>query len=224
MKHEEFVDYITLIERRLRVGGRWETRAVPYMPVDGRLAMANVDHERQERKLIFHDPVVLADTDQHLTLMVIVDSELYGRRHGIATSRKADGSSIETQHPWEIAETSAIGRALAAMGYGLLPGSGLHSADDVSRGAAETAGAGAAVGLSQQQRDFLIGAAADSLGLSRADSAQYVNRLCRQRFGHSLRDCSTEEGQSLAQELRRGQAAPRAEGDEQAVVTASVAE
>lgn len=213
VKHEEFIDYITLIERRQRAGNRWETRAVPYMSVDGRLAMANVDHERQDRRLSFHDPVVLADTDQHLTIMVIVESEIYGRRHGIATSRKADGSSIETQHPWEIAETSAIGRALAAMGYGLLPGSGLNSADDVSRGVTDTAGreTGATASLSPRQRDFLISAAADALGLSRPESAQYVNRLCRERFGHSLRECTTEEGRSLVQEFRRDRSEPEAD-------------
>jgi hypothetical protein len=58
---------------------------------------------------------------------------LYGIRSGIATSYRVGGSPIESQHPWEIAETSAIGRALAAMGYGLLPGSGLASAEDMER-------------------------------------------------------------------------------------------
>lgn len=35
--------------------------------------------------------------------------------------------------PWEVGETAAIGRALAAMGYGLLPGAGLASAEDMLR-------------------------------------------------------------------------------------------
>ena len=139
VKHEEFVDYITLIERRRRVDNRWITEEAPYMSVDGRLAMANADHRRQDKKLIFHDPVVLSDTDEQLTLMVAVESEIYGRRHGIATSRRLGGSPIEQQHPWEIAETSAIGRALAAMGYGLLPGTGLASAEDMERAAARPA-------------------------------------------------------------------------------------
>jgi hypothetical protein len=175
------------------------------MTVDGRLAMANVDHQRQGKKITFHDPRVLSDADDHVTLMVVVESEVYGRRHGIATSRKADGSSIETQHPWEIAETSAIGRALASMGYGLLPGSeayeSLNQSADEAQGGRD--GAGPAETLSVRQRDFLINAAAEALALSAQDAARYVNRLCRERYGHSLSECSRDEGRALAEELRR---------------------
>jgi hypothetical protein len=133
LKHEDFADYITVIERRKRTDQGWVNEGAPYMSVDGRLAMANDDHRREHKRLIFEAPVVMVNDDEQLTLMVAADSEIYGRRHGIATSRKVDGSAIEMQHPWEIAETSAIGRALAAMGYGLLPGSGLASADDMLR-------------------------------------------------------------------------------------------
>jgi hypothetical protein len=103
------------------------------MNVDGKVAMANEDHRRQGKQLNFEDPVVLVENDQQLTLLVSIVSEIYGRRHGIATSRKVGGSPYESAHPWEIAETSAIGRALSMMGYGVLPGSGLASADDVTR-------------------------------------------------------------------------------------------
>ncbi|NLT43209.1 MAG: hypothetical protein GXX93_11090 [Anaerolineae bacterium] len=208
-KHEEFIDYITLIERRQRVDNRWVTRALPYMSVDGRLAMANVDHDRQGKRLTFHDPVVLADTEQQVTLMVLVESEVYGRRHGIATSRKAEGSSIETQHPWEIAETSAMGRALAAMGYGLLPGSDAYSSHDQPAPAIESGRPEPQESLSEKQKEYLINTAAEALALSQADAGRYVNRLCQERYGHSLSDCSRDEGRSLALELRRP--APKAD-------------
>ena len=122
VSHEEFVDYISVLDQVRRVDGQWQKHEAAYMNVDGKIAMANEDHRRQQKRLIFEDPVVLVDNDQQLTLMVTIESELYGRRHGIATSRRVGGSSYEAAHPWEVAETS-----------GVLPGSGLASADDVSR-------------------------------------------------------------------------------------------
>lgn len=133
VKHEEFIDYITVLDHNKRINGQWEHSETAYMSVDGKVTMANEDHRRQAKLLQFEDPVVLVDDENQLTLMVSITSEIYGRRHGIATSRRVGGSAYEMAHPWEIAETSAIGRALSAMGYGVLPGSGMASADDVSR-------------------------------------------------------------------------------------------
>lgn len=133
VSHEEFVDYIAVLEQVRRVNGQWEKSEAAYMSVDGKVAMANEDHRRQGKQLNFEDPVVLVEDDQQLTLLISIHSEVYGRRHGIATSRKVGGSPYEAAHPWEVAETSAIGRALSTMGYGVLPGSGLASAEDVRR-------------------------------------------------------------------------------------------
>ena len=103
------------------------------MTVDGKLAMANQDHLRQGKRLDFGFPQILVDNEDQLTLMVTITSEVYGTRHGIATSRRIGGTAAEREFPWEVAETSAIGRALSAMGYGLFPGSGLASAEDMLR-------------------------------------------------------------------------------------------
>lgn len=209
VKHEEFVDYITLIERRRRVDNRWITEEAPYMSVDGRLAMANADHHRQDKKLIFHDPVVLSDTDEQLTLMVAVESEIYGRRHGIATSRRLGGSPIEQQHPWEIAETSAIGRALAAMGYGLLPGTGLASAEDMERAAARPA-MGSRSRLSERQQAYLIDAVARARSLEQEDAIKALEAMCQERYGHTIAECTPDEGRELSLELKREEQARRA--------------
>ncbi len=146
VKHEEFADYIILMESNRKVGDEWQTLEQPYMAVDGKLAMANEDHRRQGKRLDFSEPKVLLNNDEQLTLLVTVTSELYGTRHGIATSRKQTGTRAEKEFPWEVAETSAIGRALTAMGYGLFPGAGLASAEDMLRAGASKSGGGAKSG------------------------------------------------------------------------------
>jgi hypothetical protein len=133
VKHADFVDYIVVLESRRRVNDEWQTVEHAYMAVDGKLAMANEDHRKQGKRLDFGEPKVLIDDPEQLTLQVTITSEIYGTRHGIATSRKKSGTPAERQFSWEVAETSAIGRALAAMGYGLLPGAGLASAEDMLR-------------------------------------------------------------------------------------------
>ncbi len=133
VKHEEFADYVVVLQQRKKVDDEWTTVESPYMVVDGKLAMANEDHRRQGKRLDFGPPQVLVDNEQQLTLLITVNSELYGIRHGIATSRRTGGTAAEREFPWEVAETSAIGRALGAMGYGLFPGSGLASAEDMLR-------------------------------------------------------------------------------------------
>jgi hypothetical protein len=136
VKHEEFADYVVVLESQRKVGEEWQSSSHAYMAVDGKLAMANEDHRRQGKRLDFGEPKVLLDNEEQLTLLVTVTSEIYGTRHGIATSRKQDGTRAEREFPWEVAETSAIGRALTAMGYGLFPGAGLASAEDMLRAGA----------------------------------------------------------------------------------------
>lgn len=135
VKHEEFVGYIIGIAQ----GGKEN----PYMSVDGRVMMACLDHIRQGKRLDYGDPVVRVDNEEQLTLQVTITSEIYGKRHGIATSKKnaATGrkETAEQASPWEVAETSAIGRALSQFGYGVFAGSGLPSANDMQRATATQA-------------------------------------------------------------------------------------
>lgn len=145
VKHADFADYVVVLESRRKVNDVWQTIEHAYLAVDGKVAMANADHRKQGKRLDFAEPKVLIDNPEQLTLQITVTSEMYGTRHGIATSRKKGGTNAEREFPWEVAETSAIGRALAAMGYGLLPGAGLASAEDVMRSssaATKTTGSG----------------------------------------------------------------------------------
>ena len=213
VKHEDFADYIIVLEQRRRVGDQWQTSEHAYMAVDGKLAMANEDHRKQSKRLDFADPKVLVDNAEQLTLQVAVTSEIYGARHGIATSRKKGGTSAEREFPWEVAETSAIGRALAAMGYGLLPGAGLASAEDMLR--VNPTGepprrdlTRRAPPMSANQRNKLIELYREQHNGTEQEVLQGLDALFQSTFKHSLNQANVEEaskviGQFLAQKGER---------------------
>lgn len=213
VKHEDFVDYVVVLESQRKVGEEWQTTEHAYMAVDGKLAMANEDHRKQGKRLDFAEPRVLLDNPEQLTLQVTVTSEIYGTRHGIATSRKKGGTPAERGFPWEVAETSAIGRALAAMGYGLLPGAGLASAEDMLR-------AGSTVEkerrdtvrrvplMSANQRNKLIELYSERYGAAENDTLQGLDALFQSTFKHSMSQATLEEaskiiGQFIAQKGER---------------------
>lgn len=213
VKHEEFADYVVILASKRLVGGEWQTVEHAYMAVDGKLAMANEDHRKQGKRLDFHEPKVLLDNPEQLTLLVTVTSELYGTRHGIATSRKKGGTAAERDFPWEVAETSAIGRALAAMGYGLIPGAGLASAEDVMRAtgapsAEKERAARRAPLMSANQRNKLIEMYRERHGGTTAEVLQGLDALFQSTFKHSFNEATVEEaskiiGQMIAQKSER---------------------
>ncbi len=222
VRHEDFVDYVIGLEKRRRIGDEWVTSEAAYMSVDGKLAMANEDHRLQGKRLDFEDPIVLLNNDEQLTLMVTVVSEIYGRRHGIATSRKVGGSSVERDFPWEVAETSAIGRALSAMGYGLLPGAGLASAEDMERvmareqvreakpaAYARTAPSQRPGTLTDFQRAEMVRLYREVHGVADdAAALEAVKARFQEKFGHELDTATYREGQEmirLLNEERRSQ-------------------
>ena len=60
------------------------------------------------------------------------DGTLLGRKPGVAWSPAQGGTMAEGSSPYEVAETSARGRALGAWGFGILPGSGIASAEEMA--------------------------------------------------------------------------------------------
>lgn len=70
---------------------------------------------------------IVRDTDTSISIKATVTCQA-GTFSGHATSRYEAGG-IEAQSPLEVAETSAIGRALGFAGYGLVEG--IASADEV---------------------------------------------------------------------------------------------
>ena len=227
-KHADFVDYLVPVEMTRQAHGEWKTVESAYMTVVGKLAMANQDHRAQSQKLNFEDPVVLVDNEEQLTLMVVIDSEVYGRRHGIATTRRLDGSAVEREYPWEVAETSAMGRALTAMGYGALAGAGLASAEDMQRAkenaeepkrdasptpkltltdkaAAAKPGGVASTRkvsrVSRYQHDKLMELYSDVYGADAETAEAGVDAMFQQQFGHGLEDASYNEGAHITARL-----------------------
>lgn len=212
VKHEDYIDFIVALESRRKVDDEWQTTEHAYMAVDGKLAMANEDHRKQSKRLDFAEPKVLLDNPEQLTLQVTVTSEIYGTRHGIATSRKKGGTTTERDFPWEVVETSAIGRALAAMGYGLIPGAGLASTEDMLRASGsattERGGSRRTPLMTAKQRNKLIEMYRERHGGSDTDALQGLDALFVSSFKHPLAEATMEEaskviGQFIAQKGER---------------------
>jgi hypothetical protein len=226
--HEEFADYIVMLESQKKSGDEWQTIEHAYMAVDGKLAMANEDHRRQGKRLDFGEPKVLLDNDEQLTLLVTVTSEIYGTRHGIATSRKQHGPRAEKEFPWEVAETSAIGRALTAMGYGLFPGAGLASADDMLRAGLGTVSNGGSNGatnggsngnghangngdgreivrrtapMSTNQRNKLIELYIERFGGTDEEAMQGLDAVFESAFKHNMEQASLAEASKIISQM-----------------------
>ncbi len=225
--HRDFIDFVLLLDKQQKVNGEWITIQQPYMTVDGRIAMACRDHTNQGKRLDFLEPQIVENSELRLTLRVTVESEIYGRRHGIASSRLGGaGSPFERGHPWEVAETSAVGRALGAMGYGLLPGAGLVSAEeamlvthDEGRPVKDSKEPRARLPetpppsgdgrrrrktkkkTSRYQREQIVTMYATVHGMEHQEARKQVEALFAQRFGHSMERASYDEGCEVIAEL-----------------------
>lgn len=96
--------------------------ALPYMTVDGRVRWARDEHRKAEKALNIRTEI--SDGFVRAT----VESEMLGS--ATATAKIGAGSGVDRTNPIENAETSAVGRALGFLGYGLI-GTGIASADEL---------------------------------------------------------------------------------------------
>ena len=96
--------------------------ALPYMTVDGRVRWARDEHRKAEKALNIRTEVLDG------FVRATVESEMLGS--ATATAKIGAGSGVDRTNPVENAETSAVGRALGFLGYGLI-GTGIASADEV---------------------------------------------------------------------------------------------
>lgn len=141
---EGYHSFIVLLKQSMRLGkpsnyklteegkaaGMWQaddgtlyvTIALPYMTVDGRIRWARDEHRKAGKALNIRTEVL----DGYVR--ATVESELLGTV--TATAKIGTGSGVDKTNPIENAETSAVGRALGFLGYGLI-GTGVASADEV---------------------------------------------------------------------------------------------
>lgn len=126
--------FLTLIRQYKRVAG---TKAnpvfapirLPYMSVDGRIKMALDTHREQGASLAIQTQFDVEPTSGQLLCRATVASALLGT----ATAHARvflNGTGVDATNPLENAETSAVGRALGFLGYGLY-GTGIASAEEV---------------------------------------------------------------------------------------------
>ncbi len=100
-----------------------------YMTVARRVELAHEDKalERVETEILSHDPVVIKATVQ-------IKGKVYT---GTSSVNLQSTRMIEKQNPYEVAETSAVGRALGFAGYGLIES--IASADEMVRAVSQRA-------------------------------------------------------------------------------------
>jgi hypothetical protein len=90
-----------------------------YVTVSERILEAGKEFVGSNSEVISHQPVVIKVT--------ILTTK--GTFSGISAANPA--KAIEKQSPYEVAETSALGRALGFAGYGIV--NGIASADEVKK-------------------------------------------------------------------------------------------
>lgn len=126
--------FLTFLSQRKRVGGTkdhpvYATIRLPYLGVDGRLQMAHDEHRAHGELLTIHTEFVREPDSGQLLCRALVTSPL----RGTATAHArvfVNGSGVDASNPCENGETSAVGRALGFLGYGLY-GTGIASAEEV---------------------------------------------------------------------------------------------
>ncbi len=132
--------FLMFIRQNKRVAGTRSKPAfasirLPYMGVDGRVKMAQDEHREQGASLVIQTQFETEPAADQLTCRAVVTSSLKGTTTAHARVF-LNGGGVDATNPLENAETSAVGRALGFLGYGLY-GTGIASAEEVLLAVAE---------------------------------------------------------------------------------------
>ncbi|MER2005868.1 MAG: hypothetical protein ABS939_00330 [Psychrobacillus sp.] len=100
----------------------------PYVTVDGRVQMARDEHKEKEAMLNIHPPV-FQQFGEIMIVSVTVESTLYGTATGTIEIGKSN--AVDRSNPFANAQTSAIGRALGFLGYGLVGTGVIATAEEI---------------------------------------------------------------------------------------------
>lgn len=147
----EFADYITALSQKMKyrrphpdkpslmIDDYVEAYSL-YMSVAGRIHMINRAAEDNGWVVSFipeetvTPPGYLSFADRlvyRVHVEIREDDRLIGRRSGTAWVPYSGGSNAAGSNPYEKVETSALGRALGAWGFGVLPGSGVATMEEM---------------------------------------------------------------------------------------------
>ncbi|MBE0427689.1 MAG: hypothetical protein IBX72_13735 [Nitrospirae bacterium] len=135
--------YIKLLPRRKNIGTErsphYVVVEVPYMTIDGRVKMLLEEHRDTKQRYVIHPAEFFTAPDgKTLLCRVTVESPLRGTATGTAKVG-LNGTGVDATNPYENAETSAIGRALGFLGYGLI-GTGIASYEEAKNAVDEPPG------------------------------------------------------------------------------------
>jgi hypothetical protein len=140
---ESYRGFLTFIRQHKRVGGNrqqplYAAIRLPYMRVDGRVKMALDEHRREGATLVIQTHFETDPVSDQLLCRATVTSALLG---SVTAHARVflNGAGVDATNPMENAETSAVGRALGFLGYGLY-GTGIASAEEVLLAAAAREG------------------------------------------------------------------------------------
>jgi hypothetical protein len=143
----EYHDFLVLLTQNVKVAnqgydvssipdcwstdkGTFVTIQLQYVTVDGKVQMCRDDHRKEGKRLDIH-PVEYTDFDGVKIATVVIESEIFGKSTGTAKINFGGGGADAT-NPIEVAQSSAIGRALSFAGYGLI-GTGIATAEEVEQ-------------------------------------------------------------------------------------------
>lgn len=163
-KYAKYTEFISELQQAVKIvhEGReyYISVRVPYMTVAGRIAEA-VDEHLKENKKISYKTVCETVGDETVLVKVIVESEIRGYSEGIVKLGKKV-SKTGQDYSYEDAETSALGRALAKLGYGLVGQNiasyeeaimkGVEGATDTDTESTEGKGNGGTVSLGTREK------------------------------------------------------------------------
>jgi hypothetical protein len=126
--------FLLFLPRHKKVGGTkssplYATIREPYLGVDGRIKMAIDAHRAQGATLVLQTTFAVEPHSGQLLCRATVTSALLGSVTAHARVF-VGGSGVDESNPLENAETSAVGRALGFLGYGVY-GTGMASAEEV---------------------------------------------------------------------------------------------
>jgi hypothetical protein len=125
----------------------------PYMGVDGRVKMATDDHRAMGESLVMQTAFEVEPLSNQLLCRAVVTSSMLGSATAHARVFLG-GDGVDATNPLENAETSAVGRALGFLGYGLY-GTGMASAEEVLRARAAQDTLRATVGASGSETPMM---------------------------------------------------------------------